>query len=1019
MVMKKPGKKIITKKSLPIAIGAAIALALSGCGGGSGGGSTGSSGSSGSSGAAISGAGVNSPMVNATVEAFEIDLQTGVAGTLPIATASTGAQAQIQGLLLPFPVSPPYLLKFSVNANTKLVDGSTPILSEMYTVILSADSPVYATAISSMAVVLANTTYENYLKKTGNEAKGNLELYKSYLSKATNTVKTTLGFSVLDSADAADIDIFTTPPFINNANATADEIKEAVLYRAASNAAVKAVAKLAGAGDTADAIASLAADLEDGAIDGKGIDANGVSESVDYGAVTGGDDNAKFASLTGLISQVAAEADNIADVVALFETEADMTGGEQITIPAQPAQIIQPKFVADADNDGIPDDIDKDSDNDGFDDDVDALPLDKTEWLDNDNDGIGNNKDTDDDNDGVPDAEDDFPLDKDKSKADDQDNDGWPAEQDADDQDPSVPGGNFVDSDGDGIGDTTDPDIDGDGVINSEDAFDYDKKEWNDTDGDGTDNGGANDGDGVGDNSDPDIDGDGALNADDIAPFNKDVQTIADMDGDGIPDAKDPDKDGDGLLNAVDGLNGLYDENPDRDSDGTKDGQDNCVDLANEDQLDANNNGIGAACEVIPSAEDLTVRTNVGAELNVALLGENGADGEVNGVPVTDNLTYQIVDQPTNGVLTGDAKDRVYTPANDFSGSDSFTYKASDGEHFSEVATVSISVNALPVIGTDPATTATVGVNYLVDLLATDSDSANLSYSLSNNKPNWMSISDQGIISGTPTVGDLGETQDIVVEVSDGDGVASKTFSVTVLADTDGDGFADSIDNCPLIANADQVDLNANNIGLACELPPVANGLSLIVNPGVALDFELPAADGGAGTDVLHYALQTNPAKGAVTQADINSPGLSYLAAVDSAGEDSFTYKVSDGEHDSEIATVSIVINTKPTISATPVTSATVDVGYAFTVTANDADGDALSFSLEGNPIWMSISEGGVVSGTPLSGSEGTVSTVVVSVTDGKGGVAALAAFDVTVAGTGSSTQLIWNTENWNSTNWQ
>jgi len=1011
VVMKKPGKKILTKKLLPIAIAAAVALALSGCGGGSGGGSTGSSGSSGSSGAAISGAGVNSPMVNATVEAFEINLQTGIAGSLPIATASTGAQAQIQGLLLPFPVSPPYLVKFSVNANTKLVDGSTPILSEMYTVILSADSPVYATAISSMAVVLANTTYKNYLGEPGNSAKGSLDLYKSYLSKATNTVKTTLGFSVLDSADAADIDIFTTPPFINNASATADEIKEAVLYRAASNAAVKAVKKLSGAGDTAAAIANLAADLEDGAIDGKGKGGD-----VTYEAVTGGTDSDKFASLTGLISQVAAEADDIADVVALFETEADMTGGDQIIIPAQPPQIIQPKFVADADNDGIPDDIDKDFDNDGFDDDVDALPLDKTEWLDNDNDGIGDNKDTDDDNDGVLDSADDFPFDSSRNSADDLDNDGWPAGQDADDQDPNVPGGNFVDSDGDGIGDATDLDIDGDGVNNTVDAFDYDKSEWSDTDSDGTDNGGITDGAGFGDNSDPDIDGDNALNEDDIAPFDPAVQTIADMDNDGIPDATDPDKDGDGLLNAVDGFEGQYDENPDRDSDGTKDGQDNCVDLANSEQVDANNNGIGLACEALPTAENMAIRTNADAEVNITLLGENGADGSVHGVPVSDSLTYQIVDQPAQGVLSGSGKDIAYSPNSDFSGSDSFTYTVSDGENDSSVATVNITVNALPVIGADPATTATVGVNYEADLQATDTDSQDLTYSLAGNKPGWMSISDQGFISGIPTAGDVGQVQGIVAQVSDGEASASKTFSVTVQADTDGDGFADSLDNCPLIANADQVDLNANGIGLACEIAPSAVGFSLIANPGVALDFELQGTDGGAGTDVLQYVVVNNPTKGALTQSE---PGAarSYLAAADSAGVDSFTYKVSDGEHDSTEATVNIAINTKPSISATPVTAATVDVAYSFAVTASDADGDDLSFSIEGNPSWMSISTTGVVFGTPLTGSEDVVSTVQIKVQDGRGGEAELEAFDVTVAG--ATPLLHWNSNNWNSTNWQ
>jgi len=159
-----------------------------------------------------------------------------------------------------------------------------------------------------------------------------------------------------------------------------------------------------------------------------------------------------------------------------------------------------------------------------------------------------------------------------------------------------------------------------------------------------------------------------------------------------------------------------------------------------------------------------------------------------------------------------------------------------------------------------------------------------------------------------------------------------------------------------------------------------------------------------------------NPTKGALTQAE---PGAarSYLAAADSAGVDSFTYKVSDGEHDSTEATVNIAINTKPSISATPVTAATVDVAYSFAVTASDADGDDLSFSIEGNPSWMSISTTGVVFGTPLTGSEDVVSTVQIKVQDGRGGEAELEAFDVTVAG--ATPLLHWNSNNWNSTNWQ
>ncbi len=71
--------------------------------------------------------------------------------------------------------------------------------------------------------------------------------------------------------------------------------------------------------------------------------------------------------------------------------------------------------LEDADNDGLTQrqetargtsDANPDMDNDGYLDGVDALPFDPTEWLDTDGDGIGNNADPDDDNDGIADAAD-------------------------------------------------------------------------------------------------------------------------------------------------------------------------------------------------------------------------------------------------------------------------------------------------------------------------------------------------------------------------------------------------------------------------------------------------------------------------------------------------------------------------------------------------------------------------------------------------------------------------------------
>ena len=48
-----------------------------------------------------------------------------------------------------------------------------------------------------------------------------------------------------------------------------------------------------------------------------------------------------------------------------------------------------------------------------------------------------------------------------------------------------------------------------------------------------------------------------------------------------------------------------------------------------------------------------------------------------------------------NGSLSGSAPDLTYTPEANYNGSDSFTFKASDGTADSNTATVSITVTAV------------------------------------------------------------------------------------------------------------------------------------------------------------------------------------------------------------------------------------------------------------------------------------------------------------------------------------
>jgi parallel beta-helix repeat protein len=82
-------------------------------------------------------------------------------------------------------------------------------------------------------------------------------------------------------------------------------------------------------------------------------------------------------------------------------------------------------------------------------------------------------------------------------------------------------------------------------------------------------------------------------------------------------------------------------------------------------------------------------------------LSTTAAQGLLAGATVPDNLplTAVLVSSPSHGQLTLAANGSfTYTPAANFSGTDTFTYKANDGNSSSQVATVSVLVKA-PVLG--------------------------------------------------------------------------------------------------------------------------------------------------------------------------------------------------------------------------------------------------------------------------------------------------------------------------------
>jgi len=110
-----------------------------------------------------------------------------------------------------------------------------------------------------------------------------------------------------------------------------------------------------------------------------------------------------------------------------------------------------------------------------------------------------------------------------------------------------------------------------------------------------------------------------------------------------------------------------------------------------------------------------------------------------------DPLTYVIMTSPAKGTLSGTAPLLTYTPLANANGSDSFTFRANDGQTNSNTATFSLTINAVndaPVASNqDVSTTANTALP--ITLVANDVDNDALTY-------NIVTQPAHGTLSGTP-----------------------------------------------------------------------------------------------------------------------------------------------------------------------------------------------------------------------------------------------------------------------------
>jgi poly(3-hydroxybutyrate) depolymerase len=174
---------------------------------------------------------------------------------------------------------------------------------------------------------------------------------------------------------------------------------------------------------------------------------------------------------------------------------------------------------------------------------------------------------------------------------------------------------------------------------------------------------------------------------------------------------------------------------------------------------------------------------------------------------------------------------------------------------------------------------------------------------------------------------------------------------------------------------------------------------------GVLYSYQATATD--ANGDFLSWSLTTSP-----TGMTVGVGGsVQWTPTPTQVGSHPVTLSVNDGTVSTNQSWTIIVSaaggggNSPPVITSTPVTTATVGVAYSYQVTATDADGDTLAYTLNTAPSGMTINgSSGLIAWTPTAGQVGA-NSVSVDVSDGQ--VSATQNFTVTVSsagGGGSST---------------
>ena len=297
--------------------------------------------------------------------------------------------------------------------------------------------------------------------------------------------------------------------------------------------------------------------------------------------------------------------------------------------------------------------------------------------------------------------------------------------------------------------------------------------------------------------------------------------------------------------------------------------------------------------------------------------------------PDGDMLIYILVSKPEHGTLSQRPPDMVYTPDENYNGSDSFSFKASDGINDSNIVDVSITVQPVedaPIAVSEKSVSLNEDTPTNITLEVNDPDGDPLTYK----------------IERAPSYGTLTGTGPQVIYTP------KKNFNFL-------DSFTFSASDGRNKSNIGTVYITVNSVN---DPPNAKDDKAETFEDTTVEKINVLANDTDPDKDPLTIKEVTQPVHGKV-EINPDYTTVKYTPEHNYNGIDTFSYTASDPDGLTSTAKVEVKIiplNDPPEITSDPITTAIVEVQYVYDVNAIDPDaGDKLSFSLVSKPDGMTI----------------------------------------------------------------